>query len=378
MKSNALGLLLLIATAPFGWLACNLLFGIDEPTLAQPKVSDTGTAPTDAGCVPARWPAAPTTEDGTEEKTFDVAVRRIDLDVDPPAPPTGFDLDGVCTCPGPSACVRRFGALDAGDGGVHCDDPGGRDITLNRDVFKVITQSPGFSPELLNSKLESGRYGIIAEVSGYNGGKNDRTVQVAVYMSSGVSGDAGPAWDGGDPWDLDPTSVKSGDAMPYVPAFVDTTAYVTDGVLVASKLAGMKLTLGVGSGSIELDLGQAIFTAQVVPMGSSYALREGTIAGRWTVANILRAIAPLSAPVLPGGPPLCSATARPVYNYAKTTICGAADLSQNADRDLDRGADCDALSFGMRFFAEPATKGGLRAPMRYDAGCGAWTDDCTK
>jgi hypothetical protein len=275
--------------------------------------------------------------------------------------------------------VRRYKADAGTEGGAQCDDLGGRDLALNREVFKVITQSPGFSADRLNANLEKGRYGIIAEVRGYNGGKNDRTVQVALFMSSGVAGDAGPSWDGGsDPWDLDPTSLKSGDAMPYVPAFVDSTAWVTDGVLVASKLGGVKLALGVASEAIELELGQAIFTAKIVPVGSSYALREGNIAGRWTAANVLRAIAPLGAPLIPGNPPLCSPSAGLVYGYAKDSICGAADLSQSIDRDPDGRADCDALSFGMRFTSEPAMLGGVRGVMRYDAGCGAWSDDCTK
>lgn len=379
LRNSALGLLLVVAAAPFGWLACNQIFGIDEPTLAAPPAADTGVADSETGgCTLAKWPAAPMTEDGTEERTFVVALRSIALDVDPPAPPTGWDLDGVCTCPGPPSCVRRYLADAAADGGGNCDDPGGRDVSLNREVFKVIMQSPGFSAEALNANLEKGRYGIVAEIRGYNGGKNDRAVQVAVFMSSGTPGDAGPSWDGGtDLWDIDPTSLKSGDAMPMVPAYVDTTAYVTDGVLVASKLTGVKLSLGVGSESIELDLGQAVFTANVVPRGTSYALESGTIAGRWTAANILRAIGPLPDPFRPGSP-ICAPGLPLTYNYAKTTICSAADLSQNPERDKDRGADCDALSFGMRFASEPATLGGVRARPPLDAGCPPSTDDCTK
>jgi hypothetical protein len=371
--------MLLVATAPFGWFACNILFGIDEPILAQPKV-DSGVLESDTGCVPAKWPSAPTTEDGTGDRTFVVALRKIDVDVDPPAPLTGWDLDGVCTCPGPPACVRRYQASpEMGDAGEHCDDPGGRDVTLNREVLKVITQSPSFSTARLNETLETGRYGIIAEIRGYNGGQNDKSVQVALMMSAGTPGDAGPSWDGGsDRWDLDPASLKSGDASPFVPAYIDNTAYVTDGVLVASKLAGVKISLGVGSESIDLDLGQAVFTAKLVPVGSSYALHDGTIAGRWTAANILRAIAPLNAPFIPGNPPLCSPGAKLAYDYAKKTICAAADLSQNPERDKDRGADCDALSFGMRFTSEPAKIGGIRARLGNDAGCPPWTDDCTK
>jgi hypothetical protein len=365
--------LLLAALAPFGWFACNQLFGIDEPTLGTPA-ADTGVSDSTPECVLAKWPAAPTTEDGTTDRTFVVALRKVELDVDPPAPLTGWDLDGVCTCPGPPSCIRRN---QPADGGASCDDPGGRDIALNREVFKVIAQSPSFSTTRLNEELEQGKYGIIAEITGYNGGQNDKAVQVALYMSSGVQGDAGASWDGGtDLWDLDPTSLKSGDAAPRIPAYVDNTAWVSDGVLVASKLTGVKLSLGTGATSIELELGQAVFTAKIVPRGLGYALEQGTIAGRWSAANLLRAIGPLNAPFL--DTPLCSPGGRLAYNYAKTTICGAVDLSQNPDRDKDRGAECDALSFGMRFVSEPASIGAVRAKVAYDAGCPVSDDDCTK
>lgn len=363
---------LLLATAPCGWLACNIIFAIDPPELAAPK-PDTGPAPEDAGCVLTHWPQAPRTEDGTRNLAFLVALKEIGLSTDPPNPVTGYDLDNVCTCPAPEACVSRVA-----EAGPHCDEPGGRDLNMNKQVFAVISQSPGTSADRLNANLTKGRYGVLAEIREYNGGKNDKSVKVSVFLSSGTSltaGDAGPSWDGGDLWDLDPLSL-AGDAGMPVSQYVDTTAYVADGVLVASKLAGVKLTLGVGSESIDLELAQAVLTAKVVERGGTYALEDGLIVGRWPTKSVLRAMAPLAAPGL--GVPLCSPLAKGLYDYAKGAICRAADISSNPARDPDRGADCDALSFGMRFLAEPARFGAIRAKEYADAGCKDWNDDCTK
>jgi len=380
LRSHALGLLLLLATAPFGWVACNVLFGIDEPTLAPPK-AETGPIGDDSGCGSARWPGAPASDDGGEDRTFVVALKEVSIEVAGDRP-LGFDLDGICTCPGPGACVPKkpLAAGDAGDAAVHCDEkPGGRDISLNREVLGLVTKAEGFSAKLLNEKLAQGRYGIVAEVRGYNGGQNDRAVEVAVFMSSGVAGDAGASWDGGgDRWDIDPSSLTSGDAATMVPAYVDKTAYVRDGILVASKFIGVRLALGAGAESLVLELGQSVVTAKIVPRGTTYGLEEGTIAGRWTTANILRAIAPLNAPFIPGNPVMCTPAGKFAYDYVKEGICNAADLSQSAARDEDRLADCDAVSFGMRFTAEPASVGGVRARLVPDAGCPPWTDDCTK
>ncbi|MBI2394779.1 MAG: hypothetical protein HYV09_34740 [Deltaproteobacteria bacterium] len=362
----------LVLTAPFGWMACSTLLGIEEPELrAPPPVADTGVPPEEAGCVPATWPEPPTSEDTADaDVSFIVALRSVGLSTDPPNPVTGFDLDGWCTCPAPEACKPRDP-----DAGRHCDEPNGQDLSLNRDVLKVITQSPSFSPDRLNADMTKGKYGILAEVRGYNGGLDDRVVEVSVFLSSGTTSDAGPSWDGGDPWDLDPSSLAS-DGGPPASRFVDTSAYVRGGVLVASKLGGVKLVLGTGPESIELLLSQAVMTAKIVKRPSGYALENGVIAGRWPTRNILTAIAPLNAPFL--GVPLCSDSAKVAYNYAKLTVCNAADLSSNPSRDKDRGADCDALSFALQFAAEPASFGVLRVKPVPDGGCTGWVDDCNK
>lgn len=372
MVKRFLPFAILIATAPCGWLACNIIFGIDPPELVTPKqpLVDSGPPVDETGCAKVQWPKAPLTEDGTSDISFVVALKEIGLSTDPPNPVTGYDLDNVCTCPGPRACVPT--TMEAG---THCDDPGGRDLSMNRNVFAVILQSPGFSTETLNANLQKGRYGILAEISGYNGGKNDKAVTVAMYLSSGTSGDAGPGWDGGDPWDLDPRTLES-DAGPPRPAYVDRSAYVADGVLVASSFSGVKLSIGVGSEAIDLELGQSVFTAKIVPRAGTFAFTDGIIAGRWPTKNILSAIAPLTAPGL--GVPLCSPIGKPLYDYAKGVVCRSADLSTNPIRDLDRGAECDALSFAMRFTAEPAKLGSVRAKLNADAGCLGWNDDCTK
>lgn len=375
--------LALLLTAPFGWVACNTLLGIEEPELAPNDATppeDTGAPPGDtgSGCVPARWPEAPTTEDPSgSDVTFIAAVKSIGLSLDPPAPVTGYDLDGVCTCPtDPESCVLPAGSKS------HCDDPGGRDVSLNRNVASFLLKTPGFSPEDLNTGLANGKFGILAEVRGYNGGANDKQVEVSMFLSSGTSSgiptvDAGPpGWDGGDKWDLDPTSLAgSTDAGPPVSQYVDTTAYVRDGVLVASRLNGMKLTLGAGTATVTLEMTQGGMTAKVVKRGGGYALEGGVIFGRMPTASMLKAVGPLPTPG--GTAPLC--TNAIFFSVVKQAVCGAADVSSNPARDLDRGAACDAVSFALRFEAEPALLGGRRPGPRLDAGCPpGWSADCTK
>lgn len=360
--------------ATFGWVACNTLLGIEEPELAPP--ADTGaaseTGAESGGCVPEHWPVAPTTDDPSDagDVTFVSALKAIGLSLDPPAPPTGYDLDGVCSCPGPETCVRPSGAPQ------HCDDDKGRDVSLNRDVASYLLKTPGFSPEDLNIGLERGAYGLLIQVGGYNGTPNDKQVEVSMFLSSGTGGDAGPGWDGGDRWDLDPTGLAGGfDGGPPVSQFVDTTAYVRDGVLVASRLNGLKITLGAAPAAVTLEATQGVMTAKVVRRGDTWALEGGVLAGRWPTNAMLKAVAPLPAPG--SAAPLCDSANTVFYNIVKTAVCRAADLSSNPTRDVDRGAACDALSFAVRFDAEPAQFGKPRSGPRLDGGCpSTWSDKC--
>lgn len=368
----------LLIAAPSTWLACNAILGIDEPELRPPSsppvdTDPTDTGPGDAGCAKTTWPAPPSSDepsdggDASHETSFVVAARSLGFGLDPSLSPIGFDLDGTCTCPERESCVPR------GDAGAHCDDPGGLDLSLNKAVLAVIKEAPGFNEENLNDGLSRGRFGVLVEVSGYNGGPNDRQVEVAMFLSSGTSGDATPTWTADDRWDLDPSSLAS-DAGPPRSVYVDKTAYVRDFVLVASRLQGAKLALGEGANAFELDLGQTVLAARIVrESDGAFALEGGNIAARWPTQNVLKAIAPLNDPFDAG--PICKSPL--VYKLAKSTICAAADLSTNPLRDRT-GADCDAISLGLRFRASPASFGVVRPkPVPIDT-CPGFVDDCNR
>lgn len=379
MRSGAQLLVVLLA-APLAWVACNGILGIEEPELRPNDAKDTGvageTGAETSSCVPARWPEGPSGETPGDagDVSFVTAVKSIDLKLDAKNP-LGYDIDGWCTCPGPPSCVRVGGTAPI------CDELGGRDVSLNSQIVPVLLETPGFTAEELNAGLQRGAYGIITEVRGYNGGLDDQQVEVSLFLSSGSStGDAGVAWDGGDKWDLDPNSLTSGDAAVPVSRYVDATAYVKNGVLVASRLNGWKLTLVFGAVSFEVDASQTAMSAKIVKRpGGGYALEDGLIVGRMPTKTLLQAIGPLPAPG--GTTPLCKPglVSTPVYNSVKNSVCNAADVSVNADRDKDGKATCDAISFGLRFNAEPALFGGRRARPSYDAGCPpGWTDECPK
>jgi hypothetical protein len=213
-------LALFSGTAVVVYQAC----AIYDPGLLLPGDAGVGAAP-DAACAHAYYPDRPA-QDDPSMLTVEVvlAVQSIDLGVSPDAgialPAYGFDLDHVCTCPGPPSCVQAQGAPET------CDDDAGRQQT--------------------NQGLQAGQYGLIFDIQNYNGTANDKQVSASVYASNGISGieDGGmpqPNHDGTDIWTVDPTYVVGGSMLGgsscnqggCKPIFSDETAYVNDSVLVA-------------------------------------------------------------------------------------------------------------------------------------------------
>lgn len=347
--------------------ACNVIAGIDAPELAPPN--DTGVATDDTrNCNSAQWPGQPAGDDPGDagDREFVVALRTMSFGIDP-TKPIGYDLDDTCTCPEPDTCKRP------GDAGPRCDEPGGRDVAMNQDILSIVQTAKGFSEADLNSGLERGRFGALIQVRKWNGTPNDVQVDVAILLSPGFSGrfsDAGPAWDGGDSWDIDPITL-SNEAM-KTPKYVDGNAYVKDGVLVATRLDGARLGLGYGGSVAEVVFTETVLTGKIVPRGDTFAIEGGMLAGRWPTQNALTGVANLSDPFLGG--PLCASSL--TYKTVKQKICNAADISSAKSRDHG-AAPCDALSLGIRFTAEPALFGGVFAKSIGDGGpCATWVDEC--
>ncbi len=328
----------------------------------------------DSGCAHVGPPARPTTNDGTNDVTFAVALRGINFGASLDAGSlsgVGYDLDGVCTCPGPPSCKSNDQKL------MHCDDDAGRDNAGGALLKDFALLSGGtFTQDGLNRNIESGLYGLMIRVEHYNGGANDTDVTVSIFVSDGTPGgpDAGPndhmppAWAGDDSWTLDSASVfgGNGDAGRVIPNFADTHAYVANHVLVAS--ADFPLTLG-SDGLVTLEFVGGFVSANIVAQGSTFKLTGGILAGRWPTTKLLGTLQSLS---LAGGN-VCRGTQ--TYKDVKVRICGGADIP--ADIVADAAGSCNALSMAIQFSAEPAQLGPVvtripSAPLCPDSG----TDDC--
>lgn len=333
-------------------------------------------------CAHTHWPARPAADSvGGSDHQFYMALSYLDFGVrDAGMPPTiGFDLDGVCTCPGLDTCKLASSEL----GIQHCDFPGGVD-NAGETLISRFAAYPGFFDQgFINLRIAQGYYGALVRVRQYNGLADDTQVEVSMFTSNGTEGvqsgfPTPPKGDGTDKWTLDPSSLLGAtvpDGGQPIPAVaVDVNAYVSGGQLVGNLDVPLTVGAGTGEGTITVDLTGSVIVGTLTPVGSSFRIDDGVMAGRWEARKLLVA---LGATYDPLAPSLSLCGSDPVYQGLKKVICQFPDITSNVQDD-NKNAPCDALSFSFSFKSRPATFGSVFA--KPDAGLGTcgtqWSDEC--
>ncbi len=339
------------------WWACSvydasLLVDGGADAIAT-EASPEGAA--DAGCPKAAMPARPAADDPSDadvELVFAIHTLTFDAPDGGPPPQIGYDLDGLCTCPEPEACVA------AQKGATHCDDPGGRDnsgASLLR-TFESLSGGSLFSQSVINDGLAAGQYGIVLRVRSYNGTANDTQVELSSYVADGVAGADGgatsPQWNGSDPWIVDKSGVLG---TQIVPLHYDATAYVSNGVLVGHF--DFPLPLGFSSvDRLDVLLTNGFVTGTLTKSGSAWHIDDGVAGGRWSIGDVLSQLAYVHDPANDVDY-LCPTTS--TYDQIKLLVCPALDITANANAPAT--TTCDALSFALVFTAQAAQFGPIQA-----------------
>jgi hypothetical protein len=375
-----------VATAIVAATACTIFNGL-TPTAATTSTDaaadaslDTATGVDADGCnhaVPAAPPAQ--SSPGGAAVTFVAALRTITgIEPGDAGVVLGFDLDGVCTCPGPPSC--RSQAIPPAQ---NCDQPGGRDLQGN-GLLSIFDQAySAMSPYgNITQHVALGRIGILFYIGDYNGEADDTQVTVAIYSSDGLplvdggTGDSGtnavPRWDGTDRWLVDSdsfiTSAPLDGGFQYAPTYVTATAYVSQSTFVAN-LPGLVLRLPFG----EVPLQSVIATARIVPDGDGgYDLQQGQLVARMSTATIFHVLAQA---VDSTGQFLCGTN--PSYVELRTAVCQGADIMATPAAD-NTDAGCNAISITVGFTASAAQMGAPSTLGPAEAGCDGAIDDCVQ
>lgn len=347
---------------------------VDAPSQGVGAAGGSGGATTSTGgsggmtCGSKSWPSPPAAADpSNEDVEVIVAVRTVDFGEGDltSGPLVGFDLDGRCSCAddGPT-CMTPEPAKQA------CDGPQGIDNGIAELFGAAAIFDESFTSTYHATRADAGAWSILVRIRGYNGEANDNQVQVAMFPSGGLDEDpchdgSPPAWDGSDAWPIMSVSLEGpggggggggaggaacGDPEPAGyslenPKYVDDAAYVTNHVLVASlPEAGIALD-ATGAG---INLVGGFLTGTLEQVGGAWHLTNGTLAGRWPLADLFGAFSDLGS----DGDGLC--TDDSTYQLIRDAICGKRDITAQISGPT---ATCDAVSFGMAFQAEPAQLG---------------------
>lgn len=352
--------------------------------------ADGGTSSqADYVCHSAVWPDRPPSDDNDGGGNFTVvaAFNTIDIGLSaaPEAgvPPYGYDLDGVCTCPGPPSCQQIKGATES------CDDDAGRDHTAI-ELFSTLRSAASTGTAQIDEGLSAGQYSLLLVINGYNGQPDDSHVVVDFYVSNGLERDEDggipvPQFNGQDRWTIDPSTING-----TMPIFEDDTAYVSGGLVVAKLPGQVPIVFGDRSflGGARMFLSGTIVVGSLSPYqleseagtAFGYALTKGTIAGRWPTSSLLATLATIPDTTTKDGGYLCGNSF--AYTLIKEAVCYSADISQSELNDNQQPslAPCDAVSVGLQFTAVPAQLGSVLAEPPAPAGCEIngmpWTDHC--
>jgi hypothetical protein len=381
-------------------LACQLVAGIERvekvPPVPEASIGEDVTPPATDPCGHAAPPSAPAKSgapgEDDELPPFVVAIRSFSLIPAPGAAVPGYDLDKTCTCETREPTYGEGGTtcrLDPKTPG--CDDDGGIDNAathLFNEYKQVISIDDSAN---VNDEIQNGFKTVLLQIAGYNGLPNDPSVNVGVFASDGMleqpptkpGCDAStatprldrpdatfwtPVYCGDDKWSIVKDGVI-GANRPLIPVRTGS-GWVRDGMLVVevndalqvpffNSVIGLSTARLVGR-LVPIDQNLKPRDPKVPPTDAEkrlWRLDEGVIAGRIPARDILAAVGSLDDPLdKQSGKHLCTT---PLYETAKSAICGYLDISSNPQRDLNLDYRCDALSAAFGFTAFPALDGEL-------------------
>jgi hypothetical protein len=324
-----------------------------------------GEAPS---CALALPPPPPGVADSGESLEVVVALRTLRL-LDDGSDTLGFDLDGLCSCSdgAPPSCVPDEGAASLMS---YCDAAGGRDRAMS-SLFALLSgamliEEPN---SFFSQAADRGEWSLLVRVVGYNGLADDPEVTVALYAVSTPTGLSGRAWDGSDAWPVSDDSVGDDEnGVPTLdkPRFVDPSAHVTGGVLVARPTAG-EMRLAGPDARMALSFERALLSGRLEPDArGSFALRAATLAA---VVPVDELFAIYGSVRRIDGAPLCSDD--PDHDAARTALCRAPDLRLAPGGPA---SPCDGISLAIGFDAEPARLGAVMASEAPTESCAPGVD----
>ena len=275
------------------------------------------------------------------------------------AGPLGYDLDKLCTCPDKRACANPK-ATDQ-----QCDIPNTGIDNAAGQILAVLY--PPQADNRLQDSLRHGKNGLIVRVHNWDGTPNDADVKVSIYNVVGLKGDqegGAPArLDGNDEFIVDEQGLLNPQDLGS--RVFDTSAYVTNGVLVASFDFDFRLEVpnlldaASPSSVVQIPLTSARLVGKIERVGpNGLRMADAQLVGRLPVERIFEQLPSIG---------LCRNN--PAFAQIRGATCAALDLPVAPGQD-GKNVACDALSFAIGLSVGPARLGGHAVSAGPSSPCG--------
>jgi hypothetical protein len=271
-------------------------------------------------------------------------LRYVDL---PGLTPLGYDLDENCAGP---ACRPRAGGEPKK---VGIDNSIGTFIA----GLAMSSDPTGITVDL----LKRGRYGIVLQITRWNGTDDDDSLTVSLYNVAGVNGStdggASAAFEGSDEFVAAASDLR---APPLGGSnYEDPQAHVTRKTLVARfpQLRFRTLT-PVANGAFaafDIVLVEARLVGKIALVAGGIRMDDAQLVGRAPETGVLRNLSQLG---------LC----RDGGSYAPTkgSVCGRLDLTESKVTD-GKNQKCVAGSFAIGLTILPAKLASAPAPLEVES-----------
>lgn len=281
----------------------------------------------------------------------------------------GLDLDCLFTKKTGSPTMCKSTASDLS---VIEDGEQGRDNSFGKNLGGAIRLMELFGiidtdvEVAWNQGLADGSNGLLFKIDDYGGGADDPQVTISVYPSTGVYDEAGVTeltanWDGNDFWTVDRNSTTPLGTAKYL----DDAAFVAGYKVVGHLPEGLPLKFNASGGVLELALTRSTFVLEMSP--DRQHVVSAVLGGVWYTSSAISALDDYASQtgVCPD---------QPQYAAARNILANSSDI--RVDLKPAPNLDCNGMSIGLAFTADPAKIGAvLDAPPTQPSQCGdAGTD----
>jgi hypothetical protein len=313
-----------------------------------------GTDPGTSNVPPTAPPA--TAPDGSGATTF--AIKKLylgDTKPDGTSDATsgwkyyGYNLDGkISTKTSTDLCKPRNNTSTSQ---VYPDGNGGNDNSFGKNILPIIT---GLAPDAatqINDSFTQGKFTLMISLDQLGTGKQYNPLHASFY-AGGALGTA-PKWDGTDTWPVvpellnDPADITKGSKIQF------GTSYVINNEWVSGSQQDIILSLSIKGFNLNLTISKAWITFQ---MNDAHThVTGGQIGGVLATDSLISELQKIAGAF---DTQFCDPT-NPTFLSIAGNIEGASDILKDGTQNPTK--ECDGISIGIGFDAEPVILGGVGA-----------------